>query len=120
MNPLEWFSGSTPVKFGSGLHSNKIAYYLNGNERAVKSLKLKLYVNEPKHAKGAHVKLLSLVKTLSCGALGLDLGYKFSQAIILGHKGVVNGQNFKITITKSEYLNQRYGGYDLIVEVSVI
>jgi len=120
MNPLEWFSGSTPVQFGSGLHSNKIAYYLNGNERAVNSLKLKLNVNQSEHAEEAHAKLISSAETLTREALGLDLGNVLSKAITLGQEGVFNGQHFKITITKAEYLNQRYGGYDLIVEVSVI
>lgn len=42
MEPSEWFSCSKLVEFGSGFFPNNIAYYLNGNEHAVTSLKLKL------------------------------------------------------------------------------
>lgn len=120
MEPSEWFSCSKLVEFGSGLFPNNIAYYLNGNERAVVSLKLKLNVNDPEHADEAHAKLLSSADTLAREALGLDLRDMLSQAIVAGQEGALDGSNFKITFTKSEWPNHASGGYDLGVEVSGI
>lgn len=120
MEPSEWFSCSKLVEIGSGLFPNNIAYYLNGNERAVASLKLKLNVNDPGHADEAHAKLLSSADTLVREALGLDLRDMLSQAIVSGQGGALDGANFKIMFTKSEWPNLALGGYDLGVEVSVI
>jgi hypothetical protein len=120
MKPTEWFSCSKMVEFGSGLFPNSIAYYLNGNECAVSSLKLKLNVNDPEHAEEAHAKLLSSADTLVREALGLDLRDMLSQAIIPGQEGTLDGPNFKITFAKSEWPNHVSGGYDLGVEISGI
>lgn len=120
MEPSEWFSCSKLVEFGSGLFPNNIAYYLNGNDRAVNSLKLKLNVNDPEHADEAHSRLLSSADALAREALGIDLRDKLSQAIIPGQEGTLDGPNFKITFTKTEWPNHASGGYDLGVEVSGI
>ena len=120
LEPSEWFSCSKLIEIGSGLFINNIAYYLNGNESAVNSLKLKLNVNDPKHAEEAHAKLLTSADILAREALGLDLRDMLSQAIITGHEGELDGPNFKITFTKSEWPNHTYGGYDIGVEVSSI
>lgn len=120
MEPSEWFSCSKLVEFGSGLFPNNIAYYLSGNDRAVNSLKLKLNVNDPEHAEEAHTKLLSSADTLAREALGLDLRDMLSEAIMPGQEGTLDGSNFKITFTKTEWPNHASGGYDLGVEVSGI
>lgn len=120
MEPSEWFSCSKLVAIGSGLFPNNIAYYLSGNDRAVNSLKLKLNVNDPEHAEEAHAKLLSSANTLAREALRLDLRDMLSQAIIPGQDGTLDGPNFKITFTKTEWPNHASGGYDLGVEVSGI
>lgn len=120
MEPSEWFSCSKLVEVGSGLFPNNIAYYLNGNDRAVNSLKLKLNVNDPEHADEAHTKLLSSADTLAREALGLDLRDMLSQAIIPGQEGTLDGPNFRITFTKTEWPNHASGGYDLGVELSGI
>lgn len=120
MEPSEWFSCSKLVEFGSGLFPNNIACYLNGNDRAVNSLKLKLNVNDPEHADEAPTKLLSSADTLAREALGRDLRDMLSQAIIPGQEGTLDGPNFKITFTKTEWSNHASGGYDLGVEVSGI
>ena len=117
MEPSEWFSCSKLVEFGPGLFPNNIAYYLNGNERAVNSLKLKLNVNDPENAEEAHTKLLSSADKLAREALGLDLRDMLSKAIIPGQEGTLDGPNFKITLTKSEWSNHASRGYDLCVEV---
>lgn len=120
MEASEWFSCSKLVEFGPGLFPNNIAYYLNGNERAVNSLKLKLNVNDPEHAEEAHTKLFSSADTLAREALGLDLRDMLSKAIIPGQERTLDGPNFKITFTKNEWPNHASGGYDLGVEVSGI
>lgn len=118
MEPSEWFSCSKMVEFGSGLFPNNIAYYLNGNHRAVNSLKLKLNVNDPEHAKEAHARLLSAAVTLTRNALRLDLQDMLSQAINRGQDGAFDGPNFIITFTRSDWPNHAFGGYDFGIEVS--
>ncbi|KEA63132.1 hypothetical protein ADIMK_2656 [Marinobacterium lacunae] len=117
-DPSEWFCCSTLVEFGSGLFRNNIAYYLNGDERAVKCLKLKLNVNSPEHAEEAHAKLLSTADTLAYAALGLNLREELCEAIIPGEEGTLNGPNFRIMFTKTAWPNKAVEGYDLGVEVS--
>lgn len=116
----EWFSCSKLIELGSGLFPNNIAYYLNGNERAINSLTLKLNVNDPELAEDAHAKLLSSAATLAREALGVDLRDELAQAIIPGQEGTLDGSNFKITFTRTEWPNHISGGYDLGVEVSGI
>lgn len=120
MEPSEWFSCSKLVELGSGLFPNNIAYYLNGNDRAVKSLKLRLNVNDPEHAKEAHTKLLSSADLLVREALGLDLRDMLFQAIILGQEITIDGENFKISFTKNQWPIHSSGGYDIGVEISTI
>ena len=120
MEPNEWFCGSTLVEFGPGLLPNNIAYYLNGDERAAKSLKLKLNVNDPQYANEAHSKLLSSADTLVRKALGLDLRGAFLQAIILGKEGALEGSDFKISISRTDWHKHVSGGYEIGVEVSAV
>lgn len=116
----EWFCCSDLVEFGNGLISNNIAYYLNGDEHAVKSLKLKLNVNSPEHSLEAHAKLLSAADTLIKKALGLELYEMLDKTITPGTEGLMEGPGFKIALTKHFWPNQAFGGYDLGVELSGI
>lgn len=120
MKSPEWSSYSKLVDFGSGMPPNKIAFYLNGDERAVNSLKLKLYVHDLQHLDDAHKKLLSCAEILTNHALERDLNCQFSQVIILGEEAVLNGPNFKVTLSKNEWKNHSNLGYELVFEVSVM
>jgi len=120
ISPNEWFCCSTLIELGQGLLPNNIAYYLNGDESAVQSLKLKLNVNEPQFAEVAHAKLLSSADTLVNKALGIDLHEELSRAITSGKDASLDGPDFKISITRFNWPKHSAGGYDLGFEVSGI
>lgn len=113
----EWFCCSDLVEIDQGLFPNNIAFYLDGNERAVKSLKLKLNVNAPEYASEAHAKLLSVAEVLVRKALGLELNDILGKAITHGIDGLIEGGDFKIKISK--HIRPK-GGYDLGLELSGI
>lgn len=116
----EWFCCSNLVEFGDGLFRNNITYYLNGDERAVKSMKLQLNVNAPEYASQAHAKLLSAASVLMRNALGLELTDILDKAVTPGDKGTIEGHDFKIEVTKKIWPNDAFGGYNLWVELSGI
>jgi len=120
MTAIDWFCCSNLMEFGSGLFPNNIGYFLNGNEHAVKSMKLQLNVNSPEHSLEAHAKLLSVANTLMTWAVGLDLNDKLSKSIIPGTEGTLKGEYFKVEFIKHPWPNHISGGYDLNVELSVI
>lgn len=116
----EWFCCSELVEFGDGLFSNNIAYYLNGDKYAVKSMKLKLNVNAPEHASQAHAKLLSAATVLMRNALGLELTDVLHKVVTAGDEGTIEGPDFKIVVTKNIWPSHAIGGYDLGLELSGI
>lgn len=116
----EWFCASDLVEFGEGLFTNNIAYYLNGDERAVKSLKLQLNVNSPEHASAAHAKFLSIAVVLVRQALGLELTDMLEKAIMPGVDTLIDGSDFRIELSKSVWPNHVFGGYDLGLVISGI
>ena len=109
----EWFCASDFVEFGEGLWRNNIAYYLNGNERAVKSLKLQLNVNSPEQASEAHAKLLLVAGVLIRQALGLEIKDVLEQAISPGIETSIKGPDFQIELLKNVWFNHASGGYNL-------
>lgn len=114
----EWFCGSDLIEFGEGLFPNNIAYYLSGNQQEVKSMKLKLNVNEPDHEAEAKERLLSASDTLVRKATGLDFRGIFEKTIRQGSDETIEGSGFKVTVTKTTWPNHELGGYDLGVELS--
>lgn len=116
----EWFCCSNMVEFGQGLFPNNVAYYLTGNEQAVKSLKLKLNVNAPEHASEAHAKFLSIASVLARNALGLELADVLEKTITPGVEGTIELPDFKIEVSKNIWPNHALGGYDLGLELSGI
>lgn len=116
----EWFCCSSLIEFGEGVFPNNIAFYLNGNERAITSLKLKLNVNAPEYASDAHAKLLSLGNVLMRKALGLELVDMLEKTIMSGVEGTIDGPDFKIEISKNIWPNHASSGYDLGLELSGI
>lgn len=116
----EWFCCSDLLEFGGGLFPNNIGYYLNGDKKAVKSMKLKLNVNDPEHAIQAHAKFLSVASDLMHNALGLELTDVLDDAVMSGVEARIEGADFKIEVTKNIWPNNAFGGYDVGVELSGI
>ncbi len=110
---LEWFCASDLVEFGGGLLKNNIAYYLNGDEKAVTSLKLKLNVNTLEYAPEAHARLLYLSAILVHSAIGLELDGILRDAIVNGYDSTVEVPGYKIITSKHVWPNHKLNGYDL-------
>jgi len=66
----EWYAGSSMLDIGDGIIPNNIAYYIEGTETAVTTLKLKLNINEPSTAAGAEARFKEFGDILMQAATG--------------------------------------------------
>lgn len=109
----EWFASSSMVEIGDGIIPNNIAYYLEGTEAAVTTLKLKLNVNEIATSAQAQDKFLEVGSVLLNKAVGASpLQNSAPMEIIVG--------NYRIAIKKDEWTGGIKGGYDLMLIIEIV
>jgi hypothetical protein len=116
----EWSSSTNLVDLSDDVLSNKIAYYVDGNETTATSLKVILSIFSKESAVMAHSKLLAAVKTLLKAALGIDTSNDLDSAIMKGKNYVKNLGSFTATIEKNNWPQSPIGGYDLKFTLSRI
>lgn len=110
----EWSASSAFIKVGSGIISNNIAYYINGNIDAVTTLKLKLNINEPNDVAKAEAKFAELSETLVNSAIGdIDLAYS-SESLDLDI-GI-----HRVQIIKTRWKLGEQNRYDKILAITVM
>jgi len=114
----EWFASSPYLEVGEDILPNNIAYYLEGNKKAVNRLKLKMNINEPEHAAEAHNMFCELASSLHSRAIGEELGHEYKNAILNGtdKEGRVNTK--MVRVTTEHWPNNR--GYDVGFSISNI
>lgn len=116
----EWSSSTNLIDLDDGVLSNKIAYYVDGNETTATSLKVILSIFSKESAVMAHSKLLSSVKTLLRAALSIDTSSDLESAIMSGKNYVKSLGSFTATIEKYDWPQSPIGGYDLKFTLSRI
>jgi hypothetical protein len=116
----KWGASTNLIDLDDGVLSNKIAYYVDGNETTANSLKVILSIFSKESAVMAHSKLLSSVKTLLRAALGIDTSSDIESAIMKGKNYVKSLDSFIATIKKNDWPNSPVGGYDLEFTLSRI
>lgn len=115
----EWFASSPYLEIGEGIMPDNIGYYLEGDETAVKCLKLLLNVNNPDDLTTSEQRFFAIAKLLIAKALGEEVGNELGQKLSadkelreivagaevhLSHEnwsgGIPGGYSLKLTITK--------------------
>ncbi|AFU97813.1 hypothetical protein [Simiduia agarivorans] len=78
----DWFASSPYVEFGDGLIKANIAYYIDGNSRSARSLRVTVNINDGKDTDLARNKMLDAVETLFQKSTNHILPEKIKEAII--------------------------------------
>lgn len=115
----EWFASSPYLEIGEGIMPDNIGYYLEGDETAVKCLKLVLNVTNPDDSTASKKRFFAVARLLIAKALGVgeesELDQKLStdkelRETVAGADvhlsrenwcgGIPGGYSLKLTITK--------------------
>lgn len=109
----EWYSFTPYLNLGGEPISNNLAYYVDGNFKTAKSLKLVLHVNHIGLAKEATEVFLLNAEKLYKKAIMNELPDQFKKAILAGNNVniTVNG-NMAISFLKDKWTG-KIGGYTL-------
>ncbi|TMP70772.1 hypothetical protein CWB76_09405 [Pseudoalteromonas sp. S1609] len=116
----EWFASSRMVEFGGGLLADNIAYYVEGTEDIVNTLKIKVNVNDASRSEEAQNKLIELGNALCIQSLGVRLPEQMGNAIVNGKEHSEWWENKKITLFIEKWAGHRFNGYDLKLVISSI
>jgi len=113
-----WFASSSDLEFGDEINPSNIAYYIDGNDRAVQSLKVVINVNDSKDSDAARVKMLGISETLYQHAVGEDLPIEFQKAICIEESRKIEYPQLKVFFEKRIWSEHRLNGYSLIFCIS--
>lgn len=116
----EWFASSAMVEFGGGILSDNIAYYTEGTEDVVNTLKIKVNVNDVNRSEEARNKLLEVGNALCIQSLEVKLPEQMENAIINGKEYSEWLESKKITLFVNKWPGHRFNGYDLKLVISSI
>jgi hypothetical protein len=104
----EWSASSPMQDFGTGFPSSNIAYYIEGDEWSVKTIKIKINVNNIDDAQEANDLLISAAHTLYKNALESDLPLSIEESMKKELSQVFPNGNVIVSIQKEEWLNENY------------
>lgn len=109
----DWQSSSKMVELDEAIIPNNISYYVTGEEKIAKSLKLILYVNIPDDPIPAHEMLLLAATLLFSKAINMKLPYEIESAIKRGIDYSFKIGNYSVSVEKHSWPCHRRGGYDI-------
>lgn len=114
----EWFSSSPPLEMGEGILPNNIAFYIEGNKDAAKSLKLVINVNNPEDAKLVHDRFIGSGIILCEKAIGDSV----PEWLIHSLNKQINitkqiGDFLKVSIQKEIFTNRSNNGYRVTLKL---
>lgn len=109
----EWFAVSPPVNVSDSWHENNIVYYIEGDKRAAKRLKLQLYINATETAEIAHERFMLACRTMYEFAIGSKFPHFLEQALLKGNKAEEVFEYFSVSVTKENFTNTNFKGYDV-------
>lgn len=117
IEPGLWFASTPYLDLEEGLLPNNIAYYIEGDENAVKKLTLKLNINEPSHSEGATHKFIEVVEMLFWQSLSLKVPGDIINAIQSRRGMQTKLRGRTISVSDSPFCGNGYG-IKLVVEVA--
>ena len=99
----EFACSSSYRELGSGLLSNNLAYYVEGDKLSVKSLKLVLNVNNREQANSGLQILLSAAEALSQRVAGAKLPQSLSRALLDAKKTSTRIGNVVVEVLRADW-----------------
>lgn len=109
----DWFASAPYVEFGGGLIKANITYYIDGNCRAARSLKVTVNINDSKDADIARDKMLDAVETLFQKSTNHILPEKVKEAIIREENLGDTYYLYRVSFEKDVWPNHHLNGYSL-------
>ncbi len=109
----EWIASSPYLSVGTGILTDDIAYYVEGDEFAAKRLKLTLDVNNPNDPQASEQKFFAIARTLLQRAVGEELGSSLSDHISSTDNASAIVQDKNIRVTREDWSGGFQGGYSL-------
>ncbi|ODB99322.1 hypothetical protein A3197_14425 [Candidatus Thiodiazotropha endoloripes] len=109
----DWFASAPYVEFGDGIIKANFAYYIDGNSRSARSLKVTVNVNDSKDADIAREKMLDVVETLFQKSTNQILPEKIKEAIISEENMDDIYDLYSVSFEKDAWPNHRLNGYSL-------
>lgn len=103
----EWYASSPYLEIGEGLIPNNIAYYVEGDERIAKCLKLILNINNQETSNDAEQKFLQLAQTLVYRAIG---DYRLPNIVDFRE---IRVEDKDITLNRVNWVGGTPSGYDM-------
>lgn len=109
----DWFASAPYVEFGDGLIKANISYYIDGNSRSARSLKVTVNINDSKDADIARNKMLDVIWTLFQKSTNHILPEKIKEAIISEENMDDIYDLYSVSFEKDAWPNHRLNGYSL-------
>jgi hypothetical protein len=117
IEPGLWWSSTPYLEIGNAIIPNNIAYYLEGEKDAVKTITIKANINEPDQSHLAISKFLDIADALFVKALSISMPIEVEKAICNKEHIELDVQNRKIQISSSPFINK---GYDIKISLTVL
>jgi hypothetical protein len=115
----EWFASSPMREFGdNAIWKNNIAYYIEGNESAATTLKLKLNVNDPANPQAAEDMFIVHCLNLLERAVSLDAVERMKMQVARLEDFEADIPFGSIRMTRDEWVNRMAGGYSRKFEIT--
>lgn len=114
----EWFASSPYVEIGEGILPDNVAYYVEGDEIAVKCLKLILNVNNPSDSSAAEERFLLQVRALLTKALGERAGEGIGRRIIRDREFQESVAGGNVSLVREDWIGGRPGGFSLKLTIT--
>lgn len=116
----EWWCGSNSLEFGEGLFKNNIEYYVSGDSRVAKYLRLLVNVHNPEDSELACSKFISSAELLIKRAVGIGLPSDIKNSIHEGIDIISEASGVEIKFYKTNWPNHTFNGYHLGLVISRI
>lgn len=111
-----WFSSAPMKAVTQGFWSQNMAYYIEGDEKAARALRLKLYINGPEDRDAALATFKRAGRRLLERALAPAEPEEAVSLLETGVPFVTNGDT-TVSLTREDFPNQTIAGYELALEV---
>lgn len=116
----EWFASSNYLDLEEGIFPNRVAYYVSGDQVAAKSLKLRLYVNEPKKGDEAITRFVSIAETLLAATFSASVSTNLEELFREGQDAETKIAGKLISISKEDWHQGKTGQFEITLVITVL
>ncbi len=116
----DWSASAPPVEFGDGLIPAHIAYYISGDNRAARTLKVIVDIYDSKDADIARDKMLDAVETLFQKSTNHIVPEEIKEAIIREENLDDTHDLYSVSFEKDIWPNHSLNGYSLRFCIAIL